>query len=107
MGLRIPVIPILTSAIGKFVVSKLNPKAKSVSLGGAVATEAVTRLVPSSTSRDGIVLTQSYHESLVTRAGIEFGGKLKEIIPEGKWEEVGERAVGQFFRAAADELDPE
>ncbi len=100
----LPILPILTSAIGKFVVSKLNPKEESVSLGEAVVGEAVTRLMPpnpTGTNDDG------WYDGLVVKAGREFGETLLRVIKPGKWEKIGECVVGRFFRAAADKLDPQ
>ena len=97
----LPVIPILTSALGSFIKSKL-PKQKSMNLGEAIMGEAVTRLIPKQTTTNA-----KWHESIVIGAGKAFGVKLLELIKPGKWEKIGERSVGKFFRAAADKLDPQ
>ena len=99
----LPIIPILTSAVSRFVSSKLSKKGKSVSLGEAVVGAAVTRLVPVN-SHD---TTTSSHDDYVSFYGREFGDLLARAIPEGKLEEIGERSLGRFLKSAGERLDPQ
>ena len=96
----LPILPIFAKAVVKAVVSKLNPKAKTVPLVEAVVGEVAVRLVPKSVGR-------AQHDGfLAARAGAEFGKKLRDII-KGKYETLGETTLGRFLRAAGEELDPQ
>ena len=104
--MALPIAGIFASAAVRFVKSKLGPKDNRVSLGEAVVGEAVTRLVPDPFTPNPTGTMRSLHNHAISKAGQEFGDLLLRAIPEGKFEEIGERSLGRFLKAAGEKLDP-